>query len=717
METTIPPATETLAAPAQYQVRRALGEGGYGRVFEAWDSRLQRSVALKQLKAAPGWQHSELLLGEARAAASLHHPAFVKIYALDERPDAAAIVMELVHGRTLSQLLWDGPLAPAEALRVVLEVAEAMQEAHCANLVHGDLKPSNLMREASGRVRVLDFGLARYIDPLATGSGLPAALNGTIAYLAPERLQGVGAAPSSDIYALGVVLYELLTGARPLADLHGLALAAAQLQTSSAQWPFPPQVPAAAAALVRAMTAHIVRARPPSMQAVAAALRGLLVDAEPVALPAPLPVRRRPRYAALAAALLASALLGIVLWRWGDAPPLLPAPFSAATAMQAGLAALRAPDRNGSIDAAVAQFDAMLRREPRHAAAAAGLSLAYSMRYAGDGRDEVWLQRAEAGAQQALKLDDQLALAHAAQAWALEYRGRHDAALAAGARALALDPRNLFALWGRADLLISARRFGEARQAIAAGRAFYPAERIFYDLDGRLDYQRGDYAAAERAFRHSIALEPDAVFAYANLQAALLRLDRAEEGLQVLQQGLQVRPSSRLYTNLGTALFARGDYLGARLNFERAISAGQGSPNKYLYWANLADALRWLPGQQDAAENAYRQAVRLLQPLLERLPQVVVYQSRMGLYLAKLKQHEAARLWTGRALAAAADSAEVHFRAAVAYELGGDRGAALAHVRRAGALGYPIPLIETEPDLLALRRDFRYHQPDPERPQ
>ena len=210
---------------------------------------------------------------------------------------------------------------------------------------------------------------------------------------------------------------------------------------------------------------------------------------------------------ALAGALCALLAAGLAAQVWAPVAWRAAAPaYSEAAALRTGLEALRRSDRDGSLDAAVAAFTGVLERNPGNAAAAAGLSLAYCLVYFGAGRDEVWLRRADASAQQALGLDDQLALAHAAHGWVLETQGRQDEALRAAERALRLDPRNLFAWWGKADLLIRMRRFDDARAAVDAAAAIYPAERMFADVLGRLHYQRNDYPAAERAFRASICL-------------------------------------------------------------------------------------------------------------------------------------------------------------------------------------------------------------------
>ncbi|MBV6320925.1 protein kinase domain-containing protein [Duganella violaceipulchra] len=698
----------------RYQLRARLGQGGFGEVFEAWDAQLQRSVALKRLRGPAGLIGAERLMAEARLAASLRHRAFVHIYTLEEQDAVQSIVMELVQGDTVRASADARPLAAASALDIVGQVAAAMAEAHASGLVHGDLKPSNLMLEPGGQVRILDFGLARQIDPLATQSLQPGDQEGTIAYMAPERLQGAAPDQASDIYALGIILYELLTGARPFASLRGQALALAQLHSSSEQWPFPAAMPMPLRALVLAMTAREPARRLPDMRAVQAAIGGLAGAPPGPPLPPLLAARRGAaprgwlRRARLPLAMAAGALLcaaAVLLWLPADWRTRDWAPYSEARAMQAGLDGLRRSDRDGALEAALAQFERVLEHQPRHAGAAAGASIAHSLRYIGDGRDEAWRIKAEASAQLALQEDEQLALAHAARAWAAALRGDTGAALAAAQRALALDPGELFALQIKISVLQRLQRYDEAGQTIAEALARHPRERLFSDLLGTQAFQRGQYAEAERAFRSSLAQEPDAVFAYANLSAALLRQDRSDEALQVLQQGLQVRASGILYSNLGTTLFARGDYVGAAAAYQRAVSAARGGPNDFLRWANLADALRWIPGRQQASRQAYRRAVDLLAPMLERRKDDAAFLSRMGLYVAHLESPRAALDWVARAVAAAPDSPDVRFRAAVASELAGARAAAIGHLLRARELGYPARLIETEPDLVALRRD------------
>lgn len=700
---------ETPRLPGHYEVRGCLGEGGFGQVYEAWDSKLRRPVAIKCIKHAGAAPAGADLMREARLGASLHHAAFVKVHAIEDDGDTQSIVMELVPGRTLKRVIAEGPVARKDALDWTRQIAEAMRDAHASGLVHGDLKPSNLMLEPGGKIRVLDFGLAHSVDVLATTSLPSSSLQGTIAYMAPERMLGAPLSAQADVYALGLILYEMIAGARPFATLDGLALAAAQVQASSDGWNYPVDASPQLVALIRAMTARQPAQRLAGMAEVLERLAQLDAPAEATIRPARKPMAPRARKALAGAMLM--ALLGA--GGWIAAPHLAAlgsslAPFSESLEMDQGLAALKVFDRPGSLDAAEGHFRRILERTPDSAAAAAGMSLMYSMRYQTDKSDETWLQRADASAQRAAQLNEQLALSHIARAWVLFNQGKRDEALAAYAEALRLDPNNFFAWYGQGASLRRMHRYDEARAQLKEAMARFPRERVFTDELGSVEYEQANYRAAEDLFRRSIALQPDAVIAYANLNAALLRQNRDEEALRVLQQGLQIRPSAKLYTNLGNALFLRQDYVGAAAAFENAVSPTRGAPMEYQLWANLADTLNWIPGREAQARAAYEKARELLAPRLARAPGDVLLVSRMGLYAARTGASADAATLLPRAIALAPNSADVQFRAGLAYELLGQRDAAVEAINHARRLGYPVKFIDAEPDLVALRRDERY---------
>jgi serine/threonine-protein kinase len=367
-------------------------------------------------------------------------------------------------------------------------------------------------------------------------------------------------------------------------------------------------------------------------------------------------------------------------------------------------------DQAGTVAEAVALLEQRLASDPHDAGAAALLAIGYCLSYAGDERDEVWLSRARAAAQQAEREEPQRAIVQAARGWVEEYLNNKADAEAHYLRARMLDPGDRHALLGLARLYAQSGRASQAQQVLADAMRRLPADRGFVDTQGTLLYQQGDLAGAEQAFHRSILLKPNGVQAYVSLSGVLLRANRLDEALHVLQQGLRQGSNGRLYGNLGTLLYMRGDYAEAATAFERALSDAKGSPNDYLKWANLGDTLRWLPGQEAQARAAHQRALQMVDTLLQRSPDSATLQSRSALYAARLGQASLARQRIDAALAGGNNNADLQFRAALVAELGGRREAALAHLQDAIARGYPPHMIAGEPDLLALRRDRRYHR-------
>lgn len=711
-----------------YQLGKSLGEGGFGHVYQAWDAKLHRQVAIKYLKnISPGVD----LMKEARLAASLQHAAFVKVHALEQAGDSQAIVMELVPGRTVRQVLDTQTPSISHVIDIVLQVAQAMQEAHAAGLVHGDLKPSNLMQEPSGIVRILDFGLAIQADRDATTSLVQSDPQGTIAYMAPEILTGATLRPSSDIYALGVILYELLTGARPFANLSGLALAAAVIQSNSDQWPWPDHLPQILRQLVRAMTARQVESRIASMQDVAAqcaqiaaidapslnsgtfnlAALNLTLDALPAPLRESLSWRQELKKWRLTLAMLFCMAVALGIWYsqpyWGHLQTKL-TPYSEAKEMQQGLNALVNFDRVVMLNSAEQHFTEILQHSPQHAAALASQSLVYSNRYLLDDQNTVWLTKAASKAQDALKYNDFLALAHIANAKVLGLQGQFDAAFADVERALALDPNSVLATSVKIDLLTQVQRFDEALLLAQQSSKRFPSERLFADQLGQIYLASAAYQAAQVAYELSIQIKPDGVVAYLGLAQALAKQNQLDESIQALQAGLKVKPGAELYLALGNSLFGRGDYVGAASAYENAVSEAKGNPNDYLAWAKLGDTMTWLPGKSDVAKQAYEKARTLLLPRLKSNPHVAMLNSRMGLYAAKLGENADALIYIEKSLDLAPNSAEVQFLAGVSFEMIDMRTQALAAIAKAKELGYSTKLIDAESELVALRRDPKY---------
>ncbi len=220
-----------------YKIEGVLGKGGMGIVYRARDTRLDRPVALKLLK--PGLiadpDRKARFLREARAAAALTHPAIAQVYDIDEDGETTFIAMECIDGRTVSRLIADRELDLTGAVEIALQIAEGLSKAHQRGIIHRDIKSDNIMVTRDGHAKILDFGLAKLLEPGPTGTesppaGLPdsgrtmtlqqahtiaGAVMGTVNYMSPEQARGQELDPRTDIFSLGVVFYEMVTSERP----------------------------------------------------------------------------------------------------------------------------------------------------------------------------------------------------------------------------------------------------------------------------------------------------------------------------------------------------------------------------------------------------------------------------------------------------------------------------------------------------------------------
>lgn len=209
-----------------YEIIAPLGAGGMGEVYRARDAVLKRDVAIKVLPA--DWSRDPERLRrfelEAQAAAALNHPNIVSIFHVGQYDGSPYIVTELLQGETLRDRLRKGPMRLREVVDLGVELVRGLAAAHDAGIVHRDLKPENIFITKDGRIKILDFGLAKLYPAKAVSTdgatvtfqqeSVPGQVLGTVGYMSPEQVRGHVADPRSDIFAVGVVLYEMLTGKR-----------------------------------------------------------------------------------------------------------------------------------------------------------------------------------------------------------------------------------------------------------------------------------------------------------------------------------------------------------------------------------------------------------------------------------------------------------------------------------------------------------------------
>lgn len=215
----------------RYRILELIGEGGMALVYKAECVLLQRTVAVKILR--PQYSSDKEFVTrfrrEAQAAASLSHPNVVNIYDVGQDGGVHYIVMELIEGDNLKSLIRkEAPLPVNRALHIALQICEALRHAHDHNIIHRDIKPHNILLTADGRVKVTDFGIARAIS--AGGFTQTGVVMGSVQYFSPEQAKGQPVGPQSDLYALGCVLYEMLTGEVPFTGESPIAIALKHIQ-------------------------------------------------------------------------------------------------------------------------------------------------------------------------------------------------------------------------------------------------------------------------------------------------------------------------------------------------------------------------------------------------------------------------------------------------------------------------------------------------------
>lgn len=708
-----------------YRVLARLGEGGMGVVYKALDVRLHRHVALKALSTETSTdEERRRFLQEARAASALNDPHIVTIHDVLSEGGTDFLVMELVEGRTLRDIVEEGPVQVKRALDWTAQMAEALALAHSAGIVHRDLKPANVMVTTRGLVKILDFGIAK-VAPSSEEETIGAltrvnAVMGTADYMSPEQARGAQVDHRSDIFSLGAIFYEMLTGVRAFQGANTLARLHAVLNEPIIPVrTHNPSVPETVAAIVHKALERPIENRYQTMDRLAIDLRAAL-SADPLTVVSnttPMAVRPAARrrwlwpaagIAAVVVAIAGAMQLGVWPSRANEMPE--PAaiiePTNAFEHTQVGLGLLQRYNVPGNVDKAIAAFEAAVALDKAFAPAWAGLARAY-WRQQKTTRDQAWSARAIDAATQAVALNPYLAAAHVSLGFAQLEASDRPAATATLNHALVLDPNNADAVRGLGELAEREGRLDDAAAQYAKAVTLAPGDWEFAILAGNIPYRAGRYAEALGWYQKAAAAAPDNAVPLRLVGAANHMIGDYGAAASAFQQSIAIQPTAATYTNLGTALFYQGQYRESLPAFEKAVEMAPSNP---VNWGNMADAYRWVPGNRQQSEDAYRRAIQLLDQALAKDAVNVQNRSRLALFLAKAGDKTRALAEVRQVLSGEARDVNSLYRAAVTFDLCGDRARAFETLEQALTGGYALAEVKTDPELTDLRNDVRYHR-------
>ncbi|GIU77141.1 MAG: hypothetical protein KatS3mg005_0379 [Bryobacteraceae bacterium] len=716
--TRIPPGEAEAVQPlrsAKYRITGRIGEGGMGVVYKALDVELGRTVALKFLPPQAAHDDAEeRFLREARAASGLDHVNIGTIHAIEEDGERRRfIVMSYYEGESLAARLDRSgqPFPPEEALGIAAQAAEGLRAAHERGIIHRDIKPSNILITKQGVVKIVDFGLAlvQGAAPL-TREG---AQMGTPAYMSPEQALGGDVDHRTDIWSLGIVLFEMLTGERPFrAD----SIPATLYQVVHDAPRSLERVPAGLRPLLRRALAKDPAARFSSAAEFLEALRA----ADPASHGAMASGPGRPglarswrrwrsRKTVLAAAAAAILLVpAALLWRAardskspGAVAALLPG--GASSQYLEAVRKLKRWDRPGNLDEAARLLEAAVRADPAFALGHARLAEAWRIRYALN-RDRQALETASSHAAEALRLDPRLAPVQVVNGRVQALLGNNDLAMAAFERALQLDPNDSEAQQAIARQLERLGRFSDAEAAYRRALELDPDDLAAHDAYGNYLFRQSRHEDAIRQWQEVIQRAPDHAAALVNLGSALSETGRVSDAISIYQQLVKVKPEAMAWTNLGTAYSRAKRYPEAVQAYRKSLEI---QDRDAMTWGNLGFVLSWMPDQEEKARESFGKAIALAEEQRKQNPRDAFLHSDLALYYAKTGNARLARERLSTALLLSPKGPEIRAAAAEAHELLGERGEAIAYAREALQLGYPRPRMERNPELAGLLAEAR----------
>jgi serine/threonine protein kinase/predicted TPR repeat methyltransferase len=653
-----------------------VGGGGFGEVYRAWDPQLQREVALKLL--LPGAEGSdadfEAMLREARALASVRHPNIVPVYGIDRHNERVGFWTDFVRGKTLAALVTDqGTLGPHETALIGLDVARALSAVHRSGHLHRDIKAENVMREEGGRILLMDFGLS-VLNQRESG------IAGTPNYMAPELFDGAPSTAASDMYAMGVLLFFLVTGDYP-ARLSGLGLREAMKELSRRR-PLIDLRPDLPESLLRTVSTAMEldpTKRFTSAGQLANALAESLGAQELVEVSASperehvQKIRRKWFWGIRAAAVtLAISLVWFVaLYKPMSGPSSSNSSLST-TADDEFLSAqnlLMHSYKESNLAEAVKGFKAVLDKDPHNALAKARLGQAYLAQH-GYTNDPKLLDAAKDATNQAIKLNQELAAPYITLARIAALEGQTQFATQQLQKALELEPRSADVHGARGEVYESQGRGKDALSEYQQAIDLAPDDWRWPMSAGVAEYRLGNIDNAIAQLQHAAELAPDNAMAYYDLSIAHRQSGQLQQAGNELERSLQLDPTARKYAALGSLFLFEGKYDQAVQMEQKAIEL---NPESYVAYGNLAAAYAWSGANHDKVVQACRKAIDLEEVEHAKRPQDATLLANLADLYATIGNSGKSLILVRQALALAPDDPTANYTTGDALELLGRR--------------------------------------------
>ncbi|HKA24714.1 MAG TPA: protein kinase [Candidatus Eisenbacteria bacterium] len=649
--------------------------GGMSVVYKAIDQEVGGEVALKllppELTAQPDFV--ERFRREVRVTRQINHPNVCRIYDYGTCENTLYYFMEWVRGETLRDLLrHSGRIEEDRALEIAEKTARALEAAHAHGVIHRDIKPTNIMIDGHGEVRVMDFGVASEHESEATRtrSGW-----GTPEYMSPEQERGEHVDARSDLYSLGVVLQEMLTGTREGTMSGRGAPIVARLRAQDPERRYP-SAQATAVAIAEARRQERPR---PSLQKLA---------------------RRRMAWTLVSAAMV----VGIAAWVSVHRTPNPFVPDYLAF-YQRGVQYLHDADGVQPLDDAAHMFYRSVQEDSTYAPAWAGLGEAYWMRYERT-KEQASRDEAEKAMARAIALDKDLPEVRLAQARGL-LTLRKSADAEKILKDLVKDKSGMGAAWallGRADGSLG--KYEDGVKALRRAIELEPANPRFHIQFGVFYQGNHEYAAAEKEFLRAIELRRDSPTAWGNLGASYLLQDKPDQAVDALNNALKYEPRAAVYSNLGTAYYYLHNYASAAQSYRQAADLERVNPT---YPSNAGDAYRML-GKQAEADSSYVEGLNRARAFLAKTPDDQGTRNLLALLYARLNDSADALAEAGRSLRRNPDDVDALFNNAVIRAALGQNDAAVDFLERAVHLGLGRAAILNDPDLSRLRGHPRFER-------